>query len=85
MNVLNRPFTPPLYVPVCQHVSTWQPGKSVPSPSFKALCKQLNKLHESTADVWDAVLTEKLFEQVRNRLTSDSFYCKSPYLIFHFV
>ena len=35
-----------------QQLSTWQPTNQVPSANFKALCRQLSKLHESVADIW---------------------------------
>ncbi len=51
-----------------RHVSEWRPPKQVPSAGFKALCKQLAKLHESTSDVWPARETEALFARVHSAL-----------------
>ena len=46
------------------YIGTWQPSKQIPSSNFKALCKQLNKLHESTNDIWNHNDTETLFIRV---------------------
>lgn len=55
-----------------QHISSWQPPQKsfpnkdykVPSQNFKALCKQLTKLHDSIADIWDKDQIRHIFAKV---------------------
>ncbi len=49
------------------HMSSWQPPAQLPSANFRALCKQLSKLHDSTTDVWSDDQVRQLFMDVHKR------------------
>ena len=60
-----------------QQLSKWNPqanttvaAPTIPSANFKALCKQMTKLHESVADIWTAESVRDLMLKVHERFIS---------------
>ena len=46
-------------------LSNWQPSNQLPSPNFKAICRQLTKLMESVNDIWSPEVQSKVMIKVR--------------------
>ena len=50
-----------------QQLTAWRLPKQLPGPNFKALCKQVNKLHESVSDIWREEDVKALFRKVHTK------------------
>jgi len=53
-----------------QQLQTWQPSNQLPSKTFKDLCRQLSKVHESVEDVWNQGTTIKIMTKIHEKFIS---------------